>query len=120
MQFRRVLDRDQMVANTIDHAKRQHRFAAVFQQRLLERRIGPGLGHRARTDMRPDFGLEGLDNRIERRRIDIALLGQHGLERPHPQLHFREFGAVLVVVMMFGFLLGFLLHGGPIPFPESR
>ena len=37
-------------------------------------------------------------------------------ERAHPQLHFGEFGVVLVVVMV----LVFLVHGGPIPFPESH
>jgi hypothetical protein len=34
-------------------------------------------------------------------------------------LHFGQFGAVLVIVVMLGFLLGFLIHGGPIPFPEG-
>ena len=69
-------------------------------QRLLERRIAPGLGDDLRAVVRADPGLVGLDDGIERGRIDIALLGQHGLQRAHPKLRLRELRAVLVVMVM--------------------
>ena len=43
-----------------------------------EGRIGPGLGDDARAVVRADLGLVGLDDGVERGRIDVALLGQHG------------------------------------------
>jgi hypothetical protein len=49
--------------------------------------IGPGLGNDAGAVVRPDLGLEGLDHHVERGRIDVALLGQHGFQRPQAQLH---------------------------------
>jgi hypothetical protein len=59
--------------------------------------------------MRPDLGLIGVDDEVERLGIDIALLGQNGLERPHPKLHLVELGAgaragiiVRVSVLMYG------------------
>ncbi len=76
------------------------RLAGVVQQRLLEGRIGPGLGDDLRAVARADLGLVGLDDGIERRRIDIALFGQDGLERAHPQLGLREFGMVVIVVVV--------------------
>ena len=44
--------------------------------------------------------------RVERRRIDIALLGQDGLERAHAQLHLGQLRAVLVIVVMVVFMVG--------------
>ena len=35
-------------------------------------------------------------------RIDIALFGEHGLQRAHAQLGFRELGMVVVVVVVVG------------------
>ena len=47
---------------------------------------------------RADLGLVGLDDGVERGRIDVALLGQHGLQRAHAQLRFRQLGMLVVVV----------------------
>ena len=76
-------------------------------------RIGPGLGDRHGAVVRPDPGLVGLDNGVERLRIDIALLGQDGLERAHPQLRLGEFRPVLVimVVMMMVMIVVVIVSG---------
>ena len=50
----------------------------------------------ARPVVRADLGLIGLDDAVERGRIDIALFGQHGLQRADAQLHLRELRTVLV------------------------
>jgi hypothetical protein len=55
--------------------------------------------------MRADLGLDILDDLIECRRIDVALLGQDRLERADPELHLRQLGAVIVAVIVCG-------HGG--------
>ena len=54
----------------------------------------------------PILRLVGLDDEVERGRIDIALLGQDGFERAHAQLHLGELGAVLVIVVMVVFMVG--------------
>src|SRR5207247_2107958 len=50
--------------------------------------------------VRPDLGLVGLDDCIERRGLDVAFLGQDGLQRAHAQLHLGELRAVLVVMVV--------------------
>ena len=79
-------------------AERAQRLGRVLEQRLLERRIAPGLGDDARADMRADPGLVRLDDAVERRRIDIALLDQNGFERPHAQLHLGQCRSIVVIV----------------------
>ena len=76
------------------------RLGGVGEQRLPVFGIGPGLGHRLGAVVRADAGLVGLDDGVERLRIDIALLGQDGFQRPHAQLRLGQLRAVLVVVMM--------------------
>ena len=88
-----------------------HGLGRVRDQRLLERRIAPGLGDHACAVMRADFGLVGLDHRIERGRIDIAFLGENGLQRPHAQLHLRQFGAVMMAIVIV-----FVRHPALLPF----
>src|SRR5262249_59128678 len=94
-----VLDGDEMVADPALVTERAHRLGAVLQQRALERRIAPGLGHHARARVGTDLGLEGFDDEIERGRIDIALLRQNGFQRAYAQLGFRELRAVLIVIV---------------------
>ena len=89
-----------MVADLLLETELRDRLAGVFEQRLAECGIGPGPRHDLRADMRPDLRLVGLDDRIERRRIDVALFRQDRFERPDPELHFRQLGAVLVVMVM--------------------
>ena len=62
--------------------------------------IAPGFGDDALAVARTDLGLIGLDNDVERGRIDIALLAQNGFERAHAQLHLGEFRAVVMIVVV--------------------
>ena len=97
---RSVLDRDQVIADAVDQAERLHRLGRILDQRVFERRIGPGLGDDAGAVVRADPGLERLDHHIERGRIEVALLGQHGFEGTHAQLHLGELRAVPVMVVV--------------------
>ena len=81
-------------------AKRTNGFRTVLEQRALEGGIGPGLGYDNLAVMRPDLRLERLDDGVERRRIDVAFLGQNSLERAHAQLHLGQLGAVIVVMIV--------------------
>ncbi len=81
--LRRVLDRDQM-DGAPGKAERADRVGGVGDEAALELRIGPGLGDDAGADMRPDLGLVGVDDEVERLGIDIALLGQDRLRGPAP------------------------------------
>ena len=74
------------------------RLGGVFQQRLFERRIGPCLGDDLRAIVRADLGLIGLDDRVERGRVDIAFFAQDRFERAHAQLHLGQFRMRLAVV----------------------
>ena len=67
---------------------------------FLKLGIGPGLGDDDRAVARADLGLVGLDDGVERGRIDVALLGQHGFQRAHAKLRLRQLRAVLVIVVM--------------------
>ena len=97
-QLRRVLDRDEMIADPADVAERAHGLGGIGQQGLLERGIGPGLGDNLRAVVRPDLGFIGLDDGIERGRIDIALFGQDGFERAHAQFGLGQFRMIVVVM----------------------
>ncbi len=72
----------------------------VGEKLAAEIRIDPGPGDGPRAAMRADLVLIGLDNGVERGRIDIAFLDQDGFQRAHAQLHFRQFGAMPVVVFV--------------------
>src|SRR5947209_5008743 len=81
-----------MIAGAADMAERADRLAAVGQQRLLERRIAPGVCDNQRAIVWPDPGLVSLDDGVERRRVDVALLGQDGLQRANPKFGLGQFG----------------------------
>src|SRR5689334_22456093 len=100
MARRRILDRDQMVADAALMAERAYRLRAVVEQRPLERGVVPSLRHHARAGVRAYLGLIGLDDQIERGRVDISLLGQHGLQRAYAQLRLGELRAVLIVIVL--------------------
>ncbi len=82
------------------HAQRGECLARVVEQLAAEIGIDPGLGDGAGAAMRADLVLIGLDNGVERGRIDIAFFDQDGFQRAHPQLHFRQLGTVPVVVLV--------------------
>lgn len=65
-----------------------------------ECRIAPGLCHDMGAVARADLRLIGLDDRIDRRRIDQPLLRQHRLQRLHPRLHVRIAVVVMMMVIM--------------------
>jgi len=96
----RILDNDEMVADSADMTERAHGLAAVIQQGLPESGIGPGFSHNLRAIVRADLRLIGLDDGVERSRIDIAFFGQDGLERAHAQLGLGQFRMVVIMVMM--------------------
>ncbi len=100
MALRRILDRDQMIADPADMPKRAHGLAGVLQQGPLERRIGPGFCDHLRTIVRADFRLVGLDDGVERGRLDIAFLGQNRLERADAQFGFGQVRMVVIVMMV--------------------
>ena len=89
-----------MIAYAADVTKRTHGLGGVIQQGPLESRIGPGFGNNLGAIVGTDFGFVGLDDGIERGRIDIAFLGQHGLERAHAQFGLGQFRMVMVVVIV--------------------
>ena len=62
--------------------------------------IGPCARHHAGTVTRPDLGLIGFNQEIERGRIDITFFGQNRLEGAHAQLGLRQFRMVVIVVMI--------------------
>ena len=94
----RILDRDQVAGYRVQISQRIGRLGRVGQEPALEFGIDPGAGDDPGAVMRPDPGFERLDDLVQCRRIDIALFGQDGLERPHPHLHLGQFRAVGVVV----------------------
>src|SRR5665213_340375 len=80
--------------------KRAHSPGGVIEQGTLESRIGPSLGNHLCAVMGTNFCLVGLDNGVERCRIDIAFFGQDGLERTDTQLGLGQFRMVVIVLMM--------------------
>jgi len=71
--------------------------ALVSQSR---HQLRPGAGDDAGPDMRADLGLVGVDDEVEGLGVDVALLGQDGLERAHPQFGFGQVRMVMIVVVM--------------------
>ena len=91
-----------MLADALEQPGVADRRGAVGEQRTLELGIGPRLGDDARAAMRANLGLVGLDQGVERDRIDIALLGQDCFKRAHAQLRLGQFGAVVMIVVVVG------------------
>jgi hypothetical protein len=100
MALRRVLDGDKMIADPADMAERAYRPGGVVQQGLPESRIRPSLGDDLRAIMRADLCFVGLDNGIERGRIDIAFFGQDGFQRSHAQFSLGKLRMVVIVVVV--------------------
>jgi hypothetical protein len=53
----------------------------------------------ARATSRAPFFV-ALDDQVERGGIDIALLGEDGFERAHPQLDVAELGMLVVMIVI--------------------
>lgn len=73
----------------------------IGEKPLLEFGIDPGTRHQPGAVARPDFVLVGIDQCIERGRIDETLLDKQGFERHHPQGRVRW---QLLMVMVHPFL----------------
>ena len=100
-----------MIPDLLLQAELRDRLAGVGEQCRAEFRIGPGLGYDLCPDMRTDPLLVRLDDRIERGRIHIPFLRENGFEGADAQLHFRELGAMLMVVVMV--MIVVVRHGIP-------
>ncbi len=96
----RVLQRDDVLALAPGVAELGDRRRGVGQQSLAKIGIGPGARDDARAIARADLLFVGLDQDVERGRIDVALLGQQRLERAHAQLGLRQLGMVVIVMVV--------------------
>ena len=83
---------------------------AVGEEPRPEGGIAPRPRDDPRAVARPDLRLVGLDDEVERGRIDIALFDQHGFERADAQRRLGEFRAVVVIVVVV-----VVLHGAMMP-----
>jgi hypothetical protein len=95
-----ILDGDQVVADLVDDAAGTDGTRRILQQECFECLVDPGAGDHLRTDMRPDFGLEMLDDLIDGLRIKIAFLGKHRFERAHAALHVAQVRSMVMVVIV--------------------
>src|SRR5580700_11397179 len=68
----------------------------VGEQALAIRGIGPRLRDDARAVARPDASLVGIDDRVDRRRIDQALFREKGFQSLHPRSRPGVVGVVMV------------------------
>src|SRR5205814_2135589 len=87
-----------MIADPADMTEPTHGLGAILEQSLFESGIGPGLGHNLRAVVRADFRFIGLDDGIERGRLDVAFLGQDRLECAYATFGLRQVGMVVIVV----------------------
>ena len=90
--------RHHVLALPADVPERGDGRAAVGEQPAAVVRVGPRPGDDARAVVRADPRLVGLDQQVERRRIDVALLGEDALERADPQLRVGQLRALVAVV----------------------
>jgi hypothetical protein len=99
-----VLDRDHVLALTAGEPHLGDRSGRIFEQPLLERRIGPCACHDLRAVARPDLALVRLDDRVERCRVDQTFFHQQRFQCLHSQSRVGRklrMLAVLVRVMVF-------------------
>ena len=73
---------------------------ASVEQPVPVGRIDPGFRDHLGPVPRPDLDLVGLDERIDRRRIDIAFLDQDRFECAHAQLDLGEVAVVVMIMVM--------------------
>lgn len=100
MRVGRVLDNLHMLALPSAIAKFGNRGGGICAEPREIGGIGPSAGDDACTISRSDLRLIGLDNRIERSRIDKALPGQDRFKGPHTERDLGQFGMLVVMIMM--------------------
>ena len=99
--MRRVLDDLHVFALPAGVAQGSDSRGGILQQPLLELGIDPGAGDNLRPVARPDFGFVGVNERVNRRRIDQPFLDQQRLQRLDAQHHIGgRFRMVVRMVVM--------------------
>ena len=102
-----VLDRNQVIAGPSHMTERADRFARILQQGFFEGGVSPRLGDNPRTVVWANFRFIGLNDGVQRGRLDISLFSQNCLQRADAQFSLGEF-RMIVVVMMIVIVIG---HG---------
>ena len=77
-------------------AERRDGRRRVAHQPVVEGPIGPRPRHHTGSVARADARLVGVDQHVQRGRVDVALLRQHGFERANTQVHLAELAVVAV------------------------
>jgi hypothetical protein len=96
---RRIFHNDQVVTHLRDKADRLYGVRGILEQRTLEVGIQPGPGNRTGTDVRADPILKVIDDGIQGRRFNVALLDEDRLKCANAQLR-RIDDLIIVVVPM--------------------
>ena len=89
MELGRVLHNNHVLALQAGVTKRSNCGRRFRRQPPLKLLIDPRLGDNAGPIVRADFFLVGLDQKIERSWLNVALLGENTLKSAHTQLHLR-------------------------------
>ena len=79
----------------------RNRSIRIGQETPLVFRIQPRARHNARADMRSDFVLVGVNDRIECGSIDQALFNKQGFERLYAKRQIRRNRLMVVIVVVF-------------------
>jgi hypothetical protein len=72
---------------------------SVVEKPAAEFLVAPRARHDLRSIARTDLGLVSVDQHIERRGVDIALLGQHRFQGANAQLQRTERTALMTMTM---------------------
>ena len=102
--LRRVLDHHHVLALAPREAQLEAiAGGGVAQQPFLVGRVAPGAGHHPGAVLRADPVLVGVDQLVERGRIDQPLLDQQRLERLNPERQLGRWLGVIMGVVLVGF-----------------
>ncbi len=109
---RRVLERNHVFTLAAAVAERGDGSGRVAREPGAKRWVCPGAGDDARAIARADLRLVGVDQHVECGRVDVALRGEHRLERAHAQFHRAQFAVVVLVdVKVAVAVSGIVAHG---------
>jgi hypothetical protein len=95
-----VFERDHIFTLAIEEPKLGNRRASIIQQALLKGRVNPCPGHYARSVSGTDLGLKGIDDGIQRCRVDEPFLDQQRFHCLHAQAEVGRHVLVLVLVIV--------------------
>ena len=88
-----------MLALPSRKAQRRNGCRGVVEKPVAEFHIAPRARHDLRAIARTDLGLVGVDQYIECRGVDIALLSQHRFQRANAQLQRTECAGLMTMTM---------------------